>query len=117
MYTPKGELHEEFLAVLYQDEILKELKSCKNQKELIAAIKKYVTDIEEEEVQDSLVVIQSYLEEEQESQILTDEDLDGVAGGTRRNEGFMKDKITGLLEKNPKATSDIHSIFQKLQIM
>ncbi|HIV11558.1 MAG TPA: hypothetical protein IAA63_00270, partial [Candidatus Pullilachnospira stercoravium] len=72
MYTPKGEVNRKFLRMLYREQILEEMNSCKNRDELSAVMEKYSVKISEEEARDSLAVILSYLEEETQQKLLSE---------------------------------------------
>ncbi|MGI6069849.1 MAG: hypothetical protein ACOYBE_05420 [Blautia sp.] len=117
MYTPRGELHEGFLEIMYQEDIWKEIRNCRNREELQAVLDKYVKGMELAELKDTLVVIQSYLEEEQRDRVLSEADLDEVAGGMRNEQVFFKNKIFGLLERHQGITQEIRDIFGTMNFM
>lgn len=115
MYTPRGELNETLLRALYQDGVLDALKLCRDRIQLLKSLEKYVAAISEEELTESLTIVQSYLEEEQEIRLLNDQELDEVAGGAQKKRIFQRDRIVGLLEKNPEAARDLLGIFTVLR--
>lgn len=106
MYTPKGELNEELLKVLYENQVIEEIGNCASKEEILNIFGRYMKEMEETEAVDSLAVILSYLEE-QDIQLLSEEELDTVAGGMRQVAVFSKEDIVGLLEKNPLAVKAI----------
>lgn len=114
MYTPRGELNDEFLQALYDGKLLEGLKKCREKKDFMRVLKQYVENMEYEELEESMVVLQSYLEEEQEMRILSDEDLDEVAGGNQRARIFDRSSVTGLLDRNPKAVAELRGVFDVL---
>lgn len=113
MYTPRGELNDTLLKALYEKKVMEEVGSCRTREELLKVLDKYARGIEAEEAMDSLAVILSYLEE-QDIQLLSDEDLDEVAGGMQNSSVFVKDDIVGLLDRNPGAVKKLRSMLSVL---
>lgn len=114
LYTPKGEINRKFLSMLYKEQILEEMFSCETPQELSSVWEKYAVSISAEEARDSLTVILSYLEEETQHIILSEEELDEVAGGMRPEQVLDRDQITDLLKKGQKTVGMIYGLFQKL---
>lgn len=115
MYTPRGELNEKFLQALYQGKLLDEMKLCRKKTELMKLLGNYAIVMPEEELLESLAVIQSYLDEEQKMRLLEDEELDEVVGGAQKSRIFCRDQIVGLLEKKPGAADDLRGLFSVLR--
>lgn len=80
MYTPKGELNDALLELMKDPEKIKELEGLKSPEEGLEVVKKYIPDMTLEEFQKSMQIMRAYLEESQEG-LLSEEDLDSVAGG------------------------------------
>ena len=80
MYTPKGELNDNLLELMQNAEAVKAFEGCKSPEEGYEVVKKYLPDISMEEFQGSMQVMAAYLEEQTDG-LLSDEDLDEVAGG------------------------------------
>ena len=80
MYTPKGELNDNLLELMQNPEALKAFEGCKSPEEGYEAVKTYLPNISMEEFQGSMQVMAAYLEEQTDG-LLSDEDLDEVAGG------------------------------------
>ena len=80
MYTPKGELNDELLKLVQDPEKVMEFIGLTTPEEGLAVAKKYIPDITLEEFQKSMQIMSSYLEENKDG-LLSDEDLDSVAGG------------------------------------
>lgn len=113
MYTPKGELNDVLLKALYEKKVMEEIGNCGTREELLRVLGRYVRGIEAEEAMDSLAVILSYLEE-QDIQLLSDEDLDEVAGGMQISRVFVKDDIVGLLDRNPGVVKELRGMISVL---
>lgn len=80
MYTPKGELNDDLLKLVQDPEIIKAFGECKTPEGGYEIVKKQLPAISMEEFQNNMQIMHSYLEESQEG-LLSDEDLDEVAGG------------------------------------
>ena len=116
MYTPRGELNESFLQLLYQKDILKQLENCKNQKEISNVLKQSLKQVELHEITESLEIIQSYLDEEEKECILTNQELDFVVGGMQSNIITGQNKVLGLMNHYPNIGKSIHTIYKNIQI-
>lgn len=114
MYTPRGELNREFLELLYQGDVLKKLESCKNRQEVCRTLKQYLKKVNPEEIIESLVIIQTYLDEEQMEYVFTEEELDFVAGGMQKNLVTGVERIVGLSDHNPDAGKSIRAIYKNM---
>ena len=116
VYTSRGELNEDFLKLLYQGDILKKLEACKNRQEVCGLLKRFLKKVDPEEITESLVVIQSYLDEEQMEGLLTDEELEYVAGGMQNHLVVPREQITGFADNDSRARERIYTIYKNIQI-
>lgn len=126
MYTPRGEVNDKVFQILQKEEVLTRLNSCKKRKEMEKILKNYGVEAAFEEFLESLVVLQSYLDEEQkkllleevemENEILEDDLLDMVAGGTAGNLG-VQEQMAAMLRRQPETAREISALFLKTQIM
>ena len=101
MYTPKGELNDELLKVLQQEETAKKLMESQSKEEAYEILKAAGCRMTLEEVEKNTDIMKAYYEEK-ENGVLSDDDLDQVAGGKASSlqdvsDGF--DKVAGVLEK------------------
>ena len=96
MYTPKGELNDDLLKLVQDPEKIKAFENCKSPEEGFEIVKKYLPDISMEEFQGSMQVMHAYLEESQDG-LLSDEDLDEVAGGKSEKTNNNIEIATGVL--------------------
>lgn len=80
MYTPKGELNDELLKLMQDPEALTYFEGCKSPEEGYQKVKRYLPNISMDEFQCSMKIMAAYLEESKDG-LLTEEDLDQVAGG------------------------------------
>lgn len=80
MYTPKGELNDQLLALMQEEENVKAFEGCKSPEEGYEVVKRFIPGISMEEFQESMQIMAAYLEENADG-LLNDEDLDAVAGG------------------------------------
>lgn len=80
MYTPKGELNDDLLKLMEDAEAIKALEGCKSPEEGYEVVKKFLPNISMEDFQRSMQIMHAYLEEKEDG-LLSDEDLDEVAGG------------------------------------
>lgn len=115
MYTPRGELNESFLQLLYQKDVLKELENCKNQKEICNVLKQQLKKVELQEIMESLEIIQSYLDEEEKECVLTSEELDFVVGGMQKNIINGQNEVIGLMNHYPNIGKSIYKIYKTIQ--
>ncbi|MEG1947060.1 MAG: hypothetical protein RR139_08185 [Lachnospiraceae bacterium] len=79
MYTPKGELNDKLYEMMRDEEAVEKLAAAKSPEECYEVAKSYA-DVSFEEFQSSMEIMRSYLEESQDG-LLSEEDLDQVAGG------------------------------------
>ena len=80
MYTPKGELNDDLLKLVQDPEIIEAFGECKTPEGGYEIVKKKLPEITMEEFRNNMQIMYSYMEESQEG-LLSDEDLDEVAGG------------------------------------
>ncbi|MGI6090269.1 MAG: hypothetical protein ACOYEL_02615 [Saccharofermentanales bacterium] len=79
MKTPKGEISDSIIALASDEALLKKMSECKSPEEVYALVKDRV-GIPFEQFTAEMEIAHSYLKE-MESGLLSDEDLDAVAGG------------------------------------
>lgn len=79
MQTLKGEVNDRIVELLNNEELLTRMSEAKSPRECYDVVKDTI-DISFEEFTDSMAVAKEYLEESAEG-LLTDEELDMVAGG------------------------------------
>lgn len=79
MKTPKGEVDDRIVELLNHEEILAKMSEAKSPQECYDVVKDTI-DISFEEFTASMAVAKQFLEESAEG-LLTDEELDMVAGG------------------------------------
>lgn len=96
MYTPKGELDDMILEILCGKQMAEAIKSCKTGVELLEILKRHMVNPKKEEILDSLVIILSYMEE-QDIELLSEEE----AAGAMRRIRVNKNGIEGLRDKTP----------------
>lgn len=96
MYTPKGELNDELLKLMQDPEAVKAFEGCKSPEDGYEVVKKYLPNISLEDFQGSMQIMAAYLEESKDG-LLSDDDLDEVAGG--KSDSARKDVgiATGVL--------------------
>lgn len=80
MYTPKGEINDALYEALKNGEVLAKLSVAKSPEECYEAVKAAGVKISMEEFQGSMEIIKAYLQENDEG-VLSEDDLDQVAGG------------------------------------
>ena len=79
MKTPRGEISDSIIALANDEALLQKMSECKSREEVYALVKDRV-GLPFEQFTAEMTVAQSYLKE-MEAGILTDGDLDAVAGG------------------------------------
>ncbi len=79
MQTPRGAIDDSIMALLQDEEILAKMSEAKSPEECYDIVKDKVT-VSFEEFAEMMAIGKSYMEEAQEG-LLTEEDLDAVAGG------------------------------------
>lgn len=96
MYTPKGELNDELLKLVQDPDKLKAFEACKSPEEGYEVVKQFLPNISMEEFQGSMQIMASYLEESKDG-LLSDDDLDEVAGGKSKSTNKDIKIATGVL--------------------
>ncbi len=79
MKTPRGEISDSIIALVNDETLLQKMSECKSPEEVYALVKDRV-GIPFEQFTAEMTVAQSYLKE-MEAGLLSDDDLDAVAGG------------------------------------
>ncbi|MGI6090270.1 MAG: hypothetical protein ACOYEL_02620 [Saccharofermentanales bacterium] len=79
MKTPKGEISDSIIALANDEALLKKMSECKSPEEVYALVEDRV-GIPFEQFTAEMEIAQSYLKE-MEAGLLSDDDLDAVAGG------------------------------------
>ncbi|MGI6508352.1 MAG: hypothetical protein ACOX4A_08245 [Saccharofermentanales bacterium] len=79
MKTPRGEISDSIIALANDEALLQKMSECKSPEEVYALVKDRV-GIPFEQFTAEMTVAQSYLKE-MEAGLLSDDDLDAVAGG------------------------------------
>ncbi|MGI6508349.1 MAG: hypothetical protein ACOX4A_08230 [Saccharofermentanales bacterium] len=79
MKTPKGEISDSIIALANDDALLKKMSECKSPEEVYALVENRV-GIPFEQFTAEMTIAHSYLQE-MESSLLSEDDLDAVAGG------------------------------------
>ncbi len=79
MQTPRGTIDDSIMALLQEEEILAKMSEAKSAEECYDIVKDKVT-VSFEEFAEMMAIGKSYMEEAQEG-LLSEEDLDAVAGG------------------------------------
>lgn len=80
MYTPKGEINDALYEAMKDQAFIEKLASAKTPDDCYEAVKEAGVEVSREEFEKSMEIMKGYLEESQEG-ILSEEDLDQVAGG------------------------------------
>lgn len=80
MYTPKGELNDDLLKVLQQEDTAQKLMKSQSKEEAYEVLKAARCTMPLEEIEKNMEIMKSYYEEK-ENGVLSDDDLDQVAGG------------------------------------
>lgn len=113
MYTPKGELNDELMKLVQDEESLKAFENCKSPEEGYEVVKRFLPNISMEEFQGNMQIMSSYLEESKDG-LLSDDDLDEVAGG--KSSSTKKDiKIaTGVLSGAGAAAGVVAAVVSSL---
>ena len=79
MKTPKGEISDSIIALANDEALLQKMSECKSPEEVYALVKDRV-GIPFEQFTAEMTIAHSYLQET-DAGLLTEEDLDAVAGG------------------------------------
>lgn len=79
MKTPKGEINDGLLELLKNEELMTQMSKCANETECYDLVKNKL-DINFEDFKSSMALANDYLKES-ETGLLSDDDLDQVAGG------------------------------------
>lgn len=93
MKTPKGEVDDRLLELLNHEEILTKMSEAKSPQECYDVVRGTI-DISFDEFQASMTVARDFLEESKEG-LLTDEELDMVAGGINKTAAIIGGSIAG----------------------
>lgn len=80
MYTPKGELNNKLLELVQDPKIIKAFGECKTPEEGFEIVKQQIPELTVDEFKNNMQIMYSYLEESEEG-LLSEDDLDQVAGG------------------------------------
>ncbi len=84
MKTPKGEISDSIIALANDEALLQKMGECKSPEEVYALVKDTV-GIPFEQFTAEMTIAHSYLQE-MESGLLSEDDLDAVAGGKSKKE-------------------------------
>ncbi len=82
MYTPKGELSDKLLEAMKDESFAKKMAGAKDADTLLALVQEADPELTMDRLKESIVIMTSYLEESEEG-VLSEEDLDLVAGGSK----------------------------------
>ena len=82
MYTPKGELSDKLLEAMKNEEFVKKLSGAADKETALAVVQEADASITMDSLKEQIAIMQSYMEESQEG-VLSDDDLDQVAGGSK----------------------------------
>ncbi len=91
MNTPKGEINDKILALVNDEAVLAQMAEAKSPEECYDIVKDKI-DIGFEEFKESMEIAMNYVNESQ-SGLLSDDDLEQVAGG--KDAGGVLDTIFG----------------------
>lgn len=80
MYTPKGELNDKLVEAVTTKEVIDKITASSSLEEVYQVVKEAGCDVTMDELKNSLEILKAY-NEEKESGVLSEEDLDQVAGG------------------------------------
>lgn len=83
MYTPKGEINDNLYEAMKKTEVVEKLAAAKSPEECYDIVKATGVEATFEEFQKFMEIMKSYLEESQDG-VLSEDDLDQVAGGKGR---------------------------------
>ncbi|HHW93542.1 MAG TPA: hypothetical protein GX734_03510 [Clostridiaceae bacterium] len=86
MKTPKGEISDSIVALANDETLLKKMSECKSPEEVYALVEDRV-GIPFEQFIAEMTIAHSYLKE-MEAGLLSDDDLDAVAGGKQTKKFF-----------------------------
>lgn len=79
MKTPKGEINDQVLEIVKDEAMITQMKEAKTPEDCYAIVKEKIS-ISFEEFKSSMAIANEYLTEKEEG-ILTDDDLEQIAGG------------------------------------
>ena len=88
MYTPKGEVNDKLIDFLMGDNVNDKFTGATNPDDFYAVVVENGVEISKEEFVEGMSIIKSVLEE-REAGILSEEDLESVAGGKVRGDRFL----------------------------
>jgi len=94
MKTPRGEVSDSIIALANDEALLQKMSECKSPEEVYALVKDRV-GMPYEQFADEMVIVHSYLQE-LETGLLTEEDLDAVAGGKNEKDQKVIDTVTNV---------------------
>lgn len=80
MYTPKGDINDDLYKAMQDEAIVAKLAEAKSPEECYGVIKGAGIGVSREDFEKSMTIMKAYLEESKEG-VLSEEDLDQVAGG------------------------------------
>lgn len=92
MYTPKGEINDALYELMKNKEVVDKMANAASAKECYEVVTAAGLEISEEEFKTSMGIMKDYLEESQDG-ILSEEDLDQVAGGKSGDSDLAKSII------------------------
>ena len=96
MKTSRGEISDSIIALANDEALLQKMSECKSPEEVYALVKDQV-GIPFEQFADEMVIVHSYLQE-LETGLLTEEDLDAVAGGKNEKDQKVVDSVVNGLK-------------------
>jgi len=96
MKTPRGEVSDSIIALANDEALLQKMSECKSPEEVYALVKDRV-GMPYEQFADEMVIVHSYLQE-LETGLLTEEDLDAVAGGKNEKDQKVIDTTVNSLK-------------------
>lgn len=97
MYTPKGEINDALYEAMKNPDVVSKLAEAKTPEDCYEIVKAAGVDVAMDDFQKSMEIMNSYLEESQEG-VLSEEDLDQVAGGKSDSSRQKVDDATKGLE-------------------
>ncbi len=94
MQTPKGYVSDELIAIIQNEEIATAMSKAQNPEECYDIVKDRV-DVTLEEFIEQMTIIKTYIEEKK-SGLLSEEDLDAIAGGKGSGQAMSAGTIVGM---------------------
>lgn len=96
MYTPKGEINDALYEALKKEGVLAKLSQAKSPEECYEVVKAAGVELSLTDFQENMEIMKSYLEESEEG-VLSEDDLDQVAGGkSSKTKEKVSDATDGL---------------------